>query len=758
MQTEPHGTPDFNYQLSQDHILKSFFDTSPIMMGIVDLEQNEIRHIIDNQATADFFGRDLSDMKGKLSSEMGVPPEAVKLWCSHYRIAEATMRPVTFEYHFRDRDLSATVNFLGKTDYGNSRFSYVVMDISFLKKSQVRLEEKVKERTREIEKQNAQMEAVFELVSDGVVVFDIHKNIVLVNDAEAKICGFESADEFVQSFSVLVENFEFRTFSDDVIPKEEWPINKIMRGEVVKDLELKGRRRDTKQEWFFKFNGAPVRGSNGEQLLSVCITRDITPYKIAQNKQTLIQDNLTSSESRYRYLFVNNPLPMFVYDKDSLHFLDVNQSALTFYGYRREEFLRLNLKDIRPYGDNYHYRKNGEMCSVEIHGNDMDFNGKKARLVLVNDVTLRDQVEKNLKETVEKLEEALKNVSDYKFALDQASILATTDAAGVITYVNDKFCEVSKYSRDELIGKTHRVVNSGVHSKEFFKKFWDTITRGEVWKGEICNKAKDGSLYWVDTVIVPFLDASGKPYQYVAVRNDITDRKTNLRALEEAINARDEFLSIASHELKTPLTSLKLNNQMAMRHKDQLERFPKYLDQTRRQIQRLIVLVDDMLDISRLATGKLSIQKTEVDLIQLVHETLDRVQDVIKQYGCSVELNLPESCYGVWDKFRIEQVIINLLTNAAKYGSGRPIIVSLGVEDSMAILSIKDFGIGIAQEDIGRIFQRFERAISKSEVSGLGLGLYISCQIVRMHNGSIEVDSKLGEGSTFTVRLPLNFH
>ncbi len=235
----------------------------------------------------------------------------------------------------------------------------------------------------------------------------------------------------------------------------------------------------------------------------------------------------------------------------------------------------------------------------------------------------------------------------------------------------------------------------------------------------------------------------------------------------EAIETRDEFLSICSHELRTPLTSLKLQNQLVERALQQSqsqandsvhqERFAKLVQQSGNQVDRLVRLVEEMLDISRIRSGKLAITAEKVDATNLVRETLERFAPQLQQMKCAVTLNAPPELIGSWDKLRLEQVIVNLLTNAMKYGQGRPIHIELGRENERAVLAVKDQGIGIAKEHQTRIFERFERAISKSEISGLGLGLYIVKQIVELHGGAIRVESELGQGSRFVVDLPLRF-
>lgn len=161
------------------------------------------------------------------------------------------------------------------------------------------------------------------------------------------------------------------------------------------------------------------------------------------------------------------------------------------------------------------------------------------------------------------LSQTIQELVGYKYALDKHSIVAITDQTGRITYVNDKFCQVSQYTRDELIGQDHRIIKSGYHSQEFMREMWKTIANGNIWKGEVKNRAKDGSFYWVDTTIIPFLNNDDKPYQYLSIRTDITQRKQAeeekeqlIRKLEEALIFKDQFLATMSHELRTPLNAI----------------------------------------------------------------------------------------------------------------------------------------------------------------------------------------------------------
>jgi len=232
--------------------------------------------------------------------------------------------------------------------------------------------------------------------------------------------------------------------------------------------------------------------------------------------------------------------------------------------------------------------------------------------------------------------------------------------------------------------------------------------------------------------------------------------------LEQAVRMRDDFMSIVAHEVRTPLNGLILETQLRKMHlaRDNaaaftLDKMHAMVDRDERQIKSLIRLIEDMLDVSRIRTGKLSIRPTRFDLSALVRGLLQNFAPQIDAAESSVILEAEQPVVGNWDEFRIEQVISNLLTNALRYGAKSPITVKVYSESDQAWVEVRDLGIGIGEENQKRIFQQFERVTAKHAVAGLGLGLFISEQIVAAHGGFITVESRIGEGALFRVCLPL---
>lgn len=375
----------------------------------------------------------------------------------------------------------------------------------------------------------------------------------------------------------------------------------------------------------------------------------------------------------------------------------------------------------------------------------------------------------DLKSSHEQLGRTLRELADIKFALDQSSILVITNAKGVIAYVNDKFCEVSQYSREELIGKTHKLINSSFHPSLFFQELWQTISAGNIWRGEIQNRAKDGSLYWVDTVIVPFLDENKRPYQYMAIRNDITERKNNeherahLLAREhlalESSRLKSEFIANVGHEIRTPLNGIMAFSEVLLRSNLNTEQ-EEQAQLVHKSAQVLLGLINDILDLSKIESGKMDLEKISFDPVDLIKESAHELQGLAQSKGIFLELELCSADLGllVGDPKRLRQIIINLLANAVKFTSrgGVKLKLSIKSEDSTMLelkIAVEDSGIGIHKKNLSKLFTPFTQSDSSTtrNYGGSGLGLSICKRLTELMGGEIGVNSTFGKGSLFWV-------
>ncbi|MFZ5540638.1 MAG: PAS domain-containing hybrid sensor histidine kinase/response regulator [Pseudomonadota bacterium] len=351
-----------------------------------------------------------------------------------------------------------------------------------------------------------------------------------------------------------------------------------------------------------------------------------------------------------------------------------------------------------------------------------------------------------------------------KFALDAAAIVDVTDAAGLIIYVNDRFCQISGYTRDELLGRDHRLIDSGVHPKEFFGDAYRTLERGDVWRAEVCNRAKDGSLYWVDTTIIPSRDASGRISRYTAIRFDVTARKqieeanVAAQAAARASEAKTRFLSHMSHELRTPMNAILGFTQLLAGDRTLDAEQARKLQHIQRAGEHMVAMINDLLDFSRIEDGRLSLSLEPIPVCEVAREALAIVSKMADDVGVELRCGTdPQAALFVRaDRVRLRQVLTNLLSNAIKYNHrGGRVTVSATLRDGEVALAITDTGRGLKPAQVEHLFEPFNRlGADRSPIEGTGLGLVITRRLVDMMGGRIGVTSMAEKGSCFTVWLP----
>jgi len=462
------------------------------------------------------------------------------------------------------------------------------------------------------------------------------------------------------------------------------------------------------------------------------------------------------------------------------HVVDANAAFCRMLGYTREEMLRLNVSDwdakwskedllarvgelvARTFTDpimieTRHRRKDGTLLDVEINMVGVVLDGSNYLYASAHDITWRKLAEEELQ--------------NLRTAVSQsANPIVITDPLGNIEYVNPAFEKNTGYSAADVLGQNPRVLKSGEQGPAFYRDLWSTITSGQIWRGQFHNRRKDGSLYWESAAISPVLDDSGKIAHFIAVKEDITDRKcleaNLLEALghaESANRAKSEFLAVMSHELRTPLNGV-------LGFADLLSETPlddEQMDYTRTirdSGSHLLSIVNDILDFSSIEKGRMTIQPSRIDVADLVESACLTIRksasDKGLEFRCEKDPGVPAEITG--DVRRIRQILINLLGNAVKFTSGGTIVFRVTPSPDMARravdFTVEDTGPGIPPETQDLLFNPFTQADSTLHrpFEGTGLGLAISKRLAEAMGGSIGIVSTVGEGTAFTFRFPLD--
>jgi two-component system CheB/CheR fusion protein len=343
-------------------------------------------------------------------------------------------------------------------------------------------------------------------------------------------------------------------------------------------------------------------------------------------------------------------------------------------------------------------------------------------------------------------DEPTRLLEQLRYALDQSAIVALTDQQGVITYVNDKFCEISKYSREELLGQDHRIINSGYHPKDFIRGIWRTIAQGQVWRGELRNRAKDGSIYWVDTTIVPLLNREGKPRQYIAIRSDITSRKAVEQQLvdQTALAQLGQLAAVVAHEVRNPLAGVKGSLQV-LRSRPAIEADDKRVIEA--MIARIDVLNSKVGDILRFARPRAPV----IETVKVRPVLIDAAASAEAACGSgSPGIRLPDTAVAVRaDGEMLREILLNLLLNACQSGSSEPIDIVVSEERGTGRIDIVDRGAGLGDTDPEGLFEAFHT----TKKSGTGLGLAIVRRLLSLQGGTITLLPRDGGGAMARVVL-----
>jgi len=634
-----------------------------------------------------------------------------------------------------------------------------------------------------------ELQQVLHSVSQGVVVTDVNQKITYVNEAFEKITGYSESETLSKSLDFILGSGR----EPDLIAEILVAIDK--NESFHADILCYKKNGDS---FWNELSFNAVRNSHGETIRFVGVLRDVTERR--NNEQEIKEFKATLDQTLDC---------VFMFDAKTLNFLYVNRGAIEQVGYSAEEMAQLRPYDIQPdINEEEFYRliyplqsgnqivlnfetvyqhKNGNRIPVEVSLQLVSVPGTNSRFVaVVHDITERKRIEKELSLHRDHLQElvedrtkelrsseasahlALSALQQQKFILDQHAIVAITDLSGAINYANDKFCAISGYPREELLGQNHRMLNSGHHPKKFFKQMYKTIGSGHVWHGEICNCNKNGSLYWVDTTIAPFKGSDGNVFEYIAIRTDITERKHAEELANSANRAKGEFLANMSHEIRTPMNGvvgmLDILLESPLSHEQQYR-----LETVRKSALGLLSILNDILDFSKIEAGKLSIENIPVDIRDVVEGAAQILPAVVSSNNIDFHVFISPEIPPILmsDPLRLRQILFNLLGNALKFSSkteGRKSQVVLRVKKSVMddgraclCMRITDNGIGMMPDTLANLFQNFTQADDGTtrRFGGTGLGLSITKKLTEMMGGEIQVSSIFGEGSEFKVGLPL---
>jgi PAS domain S-box-containing protein len=600
-------------------------------------------------------------------------------------------------------------------------------------------------------------EYLFENANDAILIFEPNAEVILnANEKACQLYGFEKSELIGISLKQLTKN----------VAQGEAEIQKLLRQLTVKNYETQHYRKDGSQVDLL-INSAIIEYEGQPAILS--INRDVSERKRAEealskseaNLQTIFENTdigyiLMSDTLQIRSF--NRPAGLFIFRKHG-KILQKEDVLFNYFPPERIAGLKLMLQSVLE-GKVMEYERNLFKSKTETYWYAVKFtpiSGKNQKItgvvMMIENITERKQ-----NEIV--LQRSLKEISDYKFALDASSIVSITNPRGTIMYVNDNFCKISKYTSEELVGGDHAIVNSGFHPKSFFRDLWNTIALGKIWKGEICNKAKDGTLYWVDNTILPFLDAQGRPYQYISIRNEITERKQAEFELQKSYNLVSDqnkrllnFSYIVSHNLRSHASNIKTILSFLQEADDPQERkmMLGHLETVADRLDETLHNLNEVVSIQQNSNLQLEL----LDLYEYVQKALELLQDQINTKEVRIQSNISTQTHVRCNAAYLESILFNFISNAIKYSHPDRIPevkIDYFKKENNSLLHIEDNGIGIDLEKNGdKLFGMYKTFHGNKDAKGLGL--FIAKNQIEAMGGKVDVRSTLGLGTTFMIYI-----
>jgi PAS domain S-box-containing protein len=618
-----------------------------------------------------------------------------------------------------------------------------------------------KKTEKALKKSEDKLKTVFNLANSGIILADLEGNFLEFNNWWPNMLGYTS-EEFRK-----VKNFGV-THPDDIEKSKFW-LNKIKTGEIDKyQIEKRYLRKDKSIFWG-ESSVSAIKDKNNKITSTIGIVFDITERKLAE-------DSLRESEEKYRGLVENSPDGIVIYIDDKITYANdeairlikaknheevIGKSVLQFIHPDSKESVIQRMKEVlmddhaSKIVEEKFISNGGETIYVEIKAIPTVFEHKNAVQVIIHDISERKRTQDKIKQLSQ--------------AVEQSPVaIVITNKIGIIEYVNPKFIETTGYALDEILGKNPRILKSGHTSTNEYKQLWQTITSGNEWFGEFHNKKKDGTLYWESASISPILNAQGLTTHYIAIKEDITERKLIEKQLIKAKEKAEEsdrlklaFLANMSHEIRTPMNGILGFTELLKEQGLSSDVQQEYIKIIRKSGKRMLNIINDIISISKVESGQIEVTLSETN----VNEQIEYLQTFFKPEAAQKNIALfltkkltSKDTFIKTDKEKVYAILTNLIKNALKFTNEGSIEFGCEKIGNYLEFFVKDTGLGISDSQKIIIFERFRQAndtVSRTH-EGSGLGLAISKAYVEMLGGKLWVESEEGKGSTFYFTIP--FH